>query len=68
MCKRESDCISNQVCFRTRKIVIEGAASVGIAALMNDLVAGIDKEVVAIISSRNINMDVLHQILCQNGY
>jgi hypothetical protein len=35
---------------------------------MNDLVAGIDKEVVAIISSRNINMDVLHQTLCQNGY
>ncbi len=50
------------------KIVIEGAASVGIAALMNNLVKDIGREVVTVISSRNINMDVLHQILCHNGH
>jgi threonine dehydratase len=50
--------------FEQEKIIIEGAASVGIAALMNNLVENMGKEVVTIISSRNINMEVLHQILC----
>ena len=45
--------------------VIEGAASVGIAALTNNLVDDLGKEVVTIIRSRNINMDVLYQILCR---
>jgi len=44
---------------------IEGAASVGIAALTNNLVDDLGKEVVTIIRSRNINMDVLYQILCR---
>ena len=50
--------------FEQEKMIIEGAASVGIAALMNNLVENMGKEVVTIISSRNINMEVLHQILC----
>jgi threonine dehydratase len=45
-------------------MIIEGAASVGIAALMNNLVENKGKEVVTIISSRNINMELLYQILC----
>jgi threonine dehydratase len=51
--------------FEQEKMIIEGAASVGLAALANNLVDDLGKEVVTIISSRNINMDVLYQILCR---
>lgn len=44
--------------FEQEKIIIEGASSVGIAALMNNLVEDMGKEVVTIISWRNINMEV----------
>lgn len=49
--------------FEHERILIEGAAAVGIAALMNDLVEDIGKEVVIIISSRNVNIDVLHRTI-----
>jgi threonine dehydratase len=60
--------IAIKYAFEQEKIVIEGAASVGIEASMNNLVKDIGREIVTIISSRNINVDILHQILCHNGH
>jgi threonine dehydratase len=47
------------------KMVIEGAAAVGIAALQNNIINNIGRQVVIIISSRNVNIDVLQRILKQ---
>ena len=49
--------------FEQEKLVIEGAAAVGIAALLNNLVDDIGHRVVIIISSRNVDMDVFQRII-----
>ena len=49
--------------FEKEKLIIEGAAVLGIAALMNNIVENIGQQVVIIISSRNVNINVLQGII-----
>jgi len=49
--------------YEEERMVLEGAAAVGIAALLNNLVDDIGHRVVIIISSRNANMDVFQRII-----
>jgi threonine dehydratase len=55
-----------QYAFEKEKIIAEGAAVVGIAALMNSLAGDLGQAVVTIISSKNINLEVLNRIVCNN--
>ncbi len=52
--------------FEQEKLVIEGAAAVGVAALLNNTVDDIGQQVVIIISSRNVDMDVFQRIISNN--
>ena len=55
-----------QHAFEKERIIAEGAAVVGIAALMNNLAGDLGQAVVTIISSKNINLEVLNRIVCTN--
>lgn len=52
--------------YEKEKLITEGAAAVGIAVLLNNLVDDIGRQVVIIISSRNVNIEVFQGIISDN--
>jgi len=52
--------------YEKERLVTEGAAAVGIAVLLNNLVDDIGRRVVIIISARNVNIEVFLRIISGN--
>lgn len=49
--------------YRAEQLVVEGAAAVGVSALLNDLIEPPGKHVAVIVSGRNVDMDMFTRVV-----